>query len=159
MKSVCFTWNLSVRNFHKTSSAVILCNISSISTVLFSSMNKRQHLLYFLSAGISVRPCDFRFGLHLHDRRVLLGGSVWVPGRQQHYSHRHPGVPTGLQVEEAPCGQEDAGWVRQFLFFYSVLVCLFRQGWRSIHYSLLWNSRENICSSAAAGTDTFGLFM
>lgn len=39
-----------------------------------------------------------------------------MPDRQRHHSHRRPGVPTGLQVEETPCGQEDAGWVRCFSF-------------------------------------------
>lgn len=51
-------------------------------------------------------------------------------------------------------------WVSQTLLcFYSIFDCLFRRGWRSIHCSLLWNSCEKICSSAAMDTDTFGLFI
>ncbi|CAF94338.1 unnamed protein product [Tetraodon nigroviridis] len=57
----------------------------------------------------AVHPGGFRLGLRLHDRRVLLGGSVRMSDRQQHHSHRHPCLPPGLQVEETPYGQEDAG--------------------------------------------------
>lgn len=44
-----------------------------------------------------------------------------------------------------------------FFFFNIVFVYLFRQGQRSIHYSLLWNSCENIYSRVS--TDTFSLFI
>ena len=81
--------------------------------ILSSFLGSNTHIYcFFFPAVSSVYPLDFCLGLCLHDRRVLLGSSVWVPGRQQHHSHRRPGVPTGLQVEETPCGQEDAGWVR-----------------------------------------------
>lgn len=103
---------------------------STISSTLFiSNWIRCLHLLCFLSAGVSVHPCDFRFGLCLHDHCVFLGSSVWVPGRQQHYSHRHPSIPTGLQVEETPCGQEDAWWVRHFCFFIvSLSICSDKAG-------------------------------
>lgn len=61
-----------------------------------------------LGTDLFVYPRDFCPGLHLHDHRVLLGGSLRVPDRLQHHSHGHPGLPAGLQVEEATCGQEDA---------------------------------------------------
>lgn len=77
--------------------------------------------------GVSVHPCDFCFELRLHDRGVVLGRSLWVSGRHRHYSHRYPGVPTGLQVEETSCGPEDAGWVPQLV--YSVEVFLWNRHW------------------------------
>lgn len=60
-------------------------------------------------ADSAVYPHRLCSGLRLHDHRVLLGGAVRMPDRQRHHSHRHPGVPAGLQVEEAPRGPEDAG--------------------------------------------------
>lgn len=112
-----------------------------------------------LSADLSVHSCDFRVGLRLHDHRVLLGGSVWVPGRLQYYSHRHPGVPTGLQVEETPCGSEDTGWVRHALFSFSASPYLLWRSRSSIYYRLLWNPPKNISWTADVGTDTLRLFV
>lgn len=64
---------------------------------------------FFCPPDSALYPHPIRSGLRLHDHRVLLGGAVRMPCWQRHHSHRHSCLPPGLQVEEAPCGQEDAG--------------------------------------------------
>lgn len=124
----CFTFSSILgKQFSKNDCDFFLSDILILLSLVWQEQTSAS--LVFLSAVSTLHPHWFRFELCLHDRCVLLGCSVRMPSRQQHYSHRHPGVPTGIQVEEAPCGQEDAGWVRHVCFcIVTSSVCWGRAG-------------------------------
>lgn len=65
--------------------------------------------MYIPLLDLHIDPCDICLGLRLHDRRVLLGGTLRVPYWFWDHPDWHSLLPPGIQVEETSCGAEDPG--------------------------------------------------